>query len=395
MRITVYLTGGIADYKAVEVIRKLEKENHEVRVVMTKNAKHFITSHTLAALTKYPVLDDLWKKENESSIPHVHLARWTQLALVVPASADFIAKVANGIADDAATTTLLATGASKLVVPAMNDQMWDNPSTQRNIAQLKQDGIQIMEPVVGMLAEGYSAKGRMPEVDDIVNWVNQQIVSNKALSGKKVIVTAGGTIEAIDPVRYIGNRSSGKMGIAIAEAFSNVGADVSLIYGNISISLPQNPNIKLIHVESSEDMLQAVKEKFKDGDILVMAAAVADWRMEKVSDHKLKKQPNTNSLDLHLVKTKDILKEVGRSKKENQIVMGFAAETNDLIENATKKLQEKGADYIVANDVSKNVFGNDQDQITILKKEGERETWPRLSKVEIANKLVKMIKNAL
>lgn len=395
MRITVYLTGGIADYKAVEVIRKLEKENHEVRVVMTKNAKHFITSHTLAALTKYPVLDDLWKKENESSIPHVHLARWTQLALVVPASADFIAKVANGIADDAATTTLLATGASKLVVPAMNDQMWDNPSTQRNIAQLKQDGIQIMEPVVGMLAEGYSAKGRMPEVDDIVNWVNQQIVSNKALSGKKVIVTAGGTIEAIDPVRYIGNRSSGKMGIAIAEAFSNAGADVSLIYGNISISLPQNPNIKLIHVESSEDMLQAVKEKFKDGDILVMAAAVADWRMEKVSDHKLKKQPNTNSLDLHLVKTKDILKEVGRSKKENQIVMGFAAETNDLIENATKKLQEKGADYIVANDVSKNVFGNDQDQITILKKEGERETWPRLSKVEIANKLVKMIKNAL
>lgn len=392
MRITVYLTGGIADYKAVEVIRKLEKENHEVRVVMTKNAKHFITSHTLAALTKYPVLDDLWKKENESSIPHVHLARWTQLALVVPASADFIAKVANGIADDAATTTLLATGASKLVVPAMNDQMWDNPSTQRNIAQLKQDGIQIMEPVVGMLAEGYSAKGRMPEVDDIVNWVNQQIVSNKALSGKKVIVTAGGTIEAIDPVRYIGNRSSGKMGIAIAEAFSNAGADVSLIYGNISISLPQNPNIKLIHVESSEDMLQAVKEKFKDGDILVMAAAVADWRMEKVSDHKLKKQPNTNSLDLHLVKTKDILKEVGRSKKENQIVMGFAAETNDLIENATKKLQEKGADYIVANDVSKNVFGNDQDQITILKKEGERETWPRLSKVEIANKLVKMIK---
>lgn len=395
MRITVYLTGGIADYKAVEVIRKLEKENHEVRVVMTKNAEQFITSHTLAALTKYPVLDDLWKRENESSIPHVHLARWTQLALVVPASADFMAKVANGIADDAATTTLLATGAPKLVVPAMNDQMWDNPATQRNIVQLKQDGIQIMEPVVGMLAEGYSAKGRMPEVDDIVNWVNQQIMSNKALFGKKVIITAGGTIEAIDPVRYIGNRSSGKMGIAIAEAFSNAGADVSLIYGNISISLPQNPNINLIHVESSEDMLQAVKEKFKDGDILVMAAAVADWRMEKVSDHKLKKQQNTDSLDLHLVKTKDILKEVGRSKKENQIVMGFAAETNDLIENATKKLQEKGADYIVANDVSKDVFGNDQDQVTILKKEGEKETWSRMSKVEIANKLVKMIKNAL
>lgn len=395
MRITVYLTGGIADYKAVEVIRKLEKENHEVRVVMTKNAEHFVTSHTLAALTKYPVLDDLWKRENESSIPHVHLARWTQLVLVVPASANFMAKVANGIADDAATTTLLATGAPKLVVPAMNDQMWDNPATQRNITQLKQDGIQIMEPVVGMLAEGYSAKGRMPEVDDIVNWVNQQIVSHKPLSGKKVIVTAGGTIEAIDPVRYIGNRSSGKMGIAIAEAFSNAGADVSLIYGNISIPLPHNPNINLIHVESSEDMLQAVKEKFKDGDILVMAAAVADWRMEKVSDHKLKKQQDTNSLDLHLVKTKDILKEMGQGKKENQIVIGFAAETNDLIENATKKLQEKGADYIVANDVSKDVFGNDQDQVTILKKEGEKENWPRMSKVEIANKLVEMIKNIL
>ncbi|WP_172993663.1 bifunctional phosphopantothenoylcysteine decarboxylase/phosphopantothenate--cysteine ligase CoaBC, partial [Lactobacillus helveticus] len=365
-RITVYLTGGIAAYKAVQVVRNLEKQGHEVRIVMTKNAEHFVTTNTLAALTKYPVLDDLWEKANEASIPHVHLARWSQLALIVPATANFISKMANGIADDTASTTILATKAPKLVVPAMNDQMWNNPATQRNIALLKGDGIHVMEPATGMLAEGYAAKGRMPEPEDITAWVQDILDENKILKNKTIVVTAGGTQEAIDPVRFIGNRSSGKMGIAIAQKAAEAGAQVKLIYGNVTIPLPKANNIELIHASSSEAMLKAVEDKFQHADVLIMAAAVADWRMEKVADHKLKKNPEQDTLSLTLVKTKDILHEVSSHKKANQVVVGFAAETNDLLKNAEKKLKNKGADMIVANDVSNNVFGNDQDQVVIL-----------------------------
>lgn len=395
-RITVYLTGGIAAYKAVQVVRNLEKQGHDVWVVMTKNAEHFVTTNTLAALTKYPVLDDLWEKENEASIPHVHLARWSQLALVVPATANFISKMANGIADDAASTTILATKAPKLVVPAMNDQMWNNPATKRNISLLKRDGVHVMEPATGMLAEGYVAKGRMPEPEEITAWVENILNQNKILKNKTVIVTAGGTQEAIDPVRFIGNRSSGKMGIAIAQEAADAGAQVKLIYGNVSVELPKAGNIELIHAASSEEMLTAVKREFEQGDALVMAAAVADWRMAKVADHKLKKDPEQNTLSLTLVKTKDILREVARHKKVNQVVVGFAAETNDLLKNAQKKLMSKGADMIVANDVSKNVFGNDQDQVVILEQNNTRiDKWPLMSKQAIAKGLVKKIADKL
>lgn len=397
MKITVYITGGIAAYKAVIVVRNLEKMGHEVRVVMTKNAEKFVSSQTFAALTKSPVLDNLWNKENEAKIPHVELARWTELALVVPASADFIAKMANGIADDAATTTLLATGAPKIVVPAMNDQMWLNPATQRNLAQLKLDGVKIMAPVVGALAEGYSAKGRMPEPEDIVSYVTEIINENKGqpLAGKKVVVTAGGTREAIDPVRYIGNNSSGKMGIALATQAAQAGAEVVLIYGNVSVSLPQQNNIRLVAAPSSEDMLISVKKEFKNADSLIMAAAVADWRTKKVADHKLKKQKDQKELNLTLVKTTDILKEVSQKKRPGQIVIGFAAETNDLLKNAKKKLNEKGADYIVANDVSKGIFGNDNDQVTILQKNAENLSWPTMSKKKIAKKLIYFLSEQL
>ena len=395
-RITVYLTGGIAAYKAVQVVRNLEKQGHDVWVVMTKNAEHFVTTNTLAALTKYPVLDDLWEKENEASIPHVHLARWSQLALVVPATANFISKMANGIADDAASTTILATKAPKLVVPAMNDQMWNNPATKRNVSLLKRDGVHVMEPATGMLAEGYVAKGRMPEPEEITAWVENILNQNKILKNKTVIVTAGGTQEAIDPVRFIGNRSSGKMGIAIAQEAADAGAQVKLIYGNVSVELPMAGNIELIHAASSEEMLTAVKREFEQGDALVMAAAVADWRMAKVADHKLKKDPEQNTLSLTLVKTKDILREVARHKKANQVVVGFAAETNDLLKNAQKKLMSKGADMIVANDVSKNVFGNDQDQVVILEQNNTRiDKWPLMSKQAIAKGLVKKIADKL
>lgn len=387
-KVAVYMTGGIAMYKAVQVVRNLEKEGHEVRVIMTKNAERFVTSNTLAALTKYPVLDNLWSKENEASVPHVHLARWTELALVVPATANFIAKMANGIADDAASTTMLATSAPILIVPAMNDQMWNNPATQRNLQFLKNNQVQIMEPAVGMLAEGYAAKGRMPEPDQISAWVEDLLNKKEILKGKTIVVTAGGTEEAIDPVRFIGNRSSGKMGIAIAQAAANMGAKVKLVYGNVTIPLPQDKNIELFPAPSSEDMLMQVKQEFNRSDILIMAAAVADWRMKKVADHKLKKQADQDTLELTLVKTKDILREVAKQKNPDQVVVGFAAETNDLLKNAEKKLREKGADMIVANDVSQNVFGSDKDKVTILRQNGTIEEWPEMSKKEIANKLL-------
>lgn len=387
-KVTVYMTGGIATYKAVQVVRNLEKEGHEVRVIMTKNAERFVTSNTLAALTKYPVLDNLWSKENEASVPHVHLARWTELALVVPATANFIAKMANGIADDAASTTMLATSAPILIVPAMNDQMWNNPATQRNLQFLKNNQVQVMEPAVGMLAEGYAAKGRMPEPDQISAWVEDLLNKKEILKGKTIVVTAGGTEEAIDPVRFIGNRSSGKMGIAIAQAAANMGAKVKLVYGNVTIPLPQDKNIELFPAPSSEDMLMQVKQEFNRSDILIMAAAVADWRMKKVADHKLKKQADQDTLELTLVKTKDILREVAKQKNPDQVVVGFAAETNDLLKNAEKKLREKGADMIVANDVSQNVFGSDKDKVTILRQNGTIEEWPEMSKKEIASKLL-------
>ena len=392
-KVAVYMTGGIAMYKAVQVVRNLEKAGHEVRVIMTKNAEHFVTTNTLAALTKYPVLDDLWSKENEGSIPHVHLARWTELALVVPATANFIAKMANGIADDAASTTILATAAPKLVIPAMNDQMWNNPATQRNLQFLKGNQVQIMEPAVGMLAEGYAAKGRMPEPDQISTWVEDLLNKKEILKGKTIVVTAGGTEEAIDPVRFIGNRSSGKMGIAIAQAAANMGAKVKLVYGNVTIPLPQNKNIELFPAPSSEDMLMQVKQEFNRSDILIMAAAVADWRMKKVADHKLKKQADQATLELTLVKTKDILREVAKQKNPDQVVVGFAAETNNLLKNAEKKLREKGADMIVANDVSQNVFGSDKDKVTILRQNGTIEEWPEMSKKEIASKFLIYMNN--
>ena len=390
-RITIYMTGGIADYKAVNVIRDLEKAGHQVRIVMTKNAEHFVTTNTLAALTKYPVLDDLWSKENEASIPHVHLARWTELALVLPATANFIAKMATGIADDAASTTILATSAPKLVVPAMNDQMWNNPATQRNIAFLKEYGVKIMEPAVGMLAEGYAAKGRMPEPEAITAWVKDYFKRHNILQGKNIVITAGGTKEAIDPVRFIGNRSSGKMGIALATEAAAIGAEVKLIYGSVNVPLPQNQKITLIHASSSEDMLDAVKKEFKDSNALIMAAAVADWRMQHVADHKLKKHANQQTLTLTLVKTADILHEVASHKQQGQVVVGLQAETNDLLQNAEKKLVSKGADMIVANDVSKNVFGDDEDQVTILQKNNPAERWPKMSKHQVAQKLLQQI----
>lgn len=389
-RIAVYLTGGIAVYKAVSVVRNLQKRGHQVRVVMTQNAEKFVTSQTLAALTKEEVLDDLWGKENEARIPHIELADWSELALVVPATANFLAKMAWGLADDAASTTILASSCPKIVVPAMNNHMLANPAVARNLAQLKADGVMVLEPKVGMLAEGYQGKGRMPEPDEITDYVCEKLSPQNTLRGKRVIVTAGGTREAVDPVRYLGNRSSGKMGIAIADEFAKAGAQVDLVIGNIDIAIPNNELIKVYQVTSTEDMLAQVEKLFSASDCLVMAAAPADFKLKNSINQKIKKKPGQTDLVLELRQTPDILKTMGK-RKDQQIVVGFAAETENLLVNAQAKLERKHADMIVANDVSSGVFGSDKNQVYILQKGLEPVSWPEMTKKGIAKRLVNLI----
>ncbi|QNQ82521.1 bifunctional phosphopantothenoylcysteine decarboxylase/phosphopantothenate--cysteine ligase CoaBC [Lactobacillus sp. PV012] len=388
MKVAVYITGGIAAYKAVYFIRLLQKNGHQVRIAMTQNSKNFIGSQTLAALTKYSVLDDLWSKENESKISHIELADWAQAAVVIPADANIIGKMANGLADDAVSTALLATSASKFIVPAMNVHMWENEAVKRNIKTLKEDGINILEPTSGQLAEGYNGKGRMPEPEQVYQWWENYFEKKLPLKGKRVLVTAGGTREQIDPVRFIGNNSSGKMGIALAQAASQLGAEVDLIYGQISTRLPQEENIKLYSIKSTEELLKKVQALFKRDNILIMAAAPADFRVKNYSEQKIKKKVDVDNLRLELEKTPDILKSMGEQKKQGQIIIGFAAETNNLIENAQKKLLSKNADYIIANDVSQGVFGSNQNKVTILSKKGEIKPLPKMDKFQLAKKLL-------
>ncbi|KRM46303.1 phosphopantothenoylcysteine decarboxylase phosphopantothenate-cysteine ligase [Limosilactobacillus vaginalis DSM 5837 = ATCC 49540] len=314
---------------------------------------------------------------------------------MLPATANIIGKMANGIADDAVSTTLLATAAPKIVVPAMNTNMWNNPAVQRNVAQLKQDGVTIIEPAVGMLAEGYRGKGRLPEPAEIISQLRSIIKSSITgiLRGKKVLITAGGTREAIDPVRFIGNRSSGKMGIAIAKAAADAGATVELVLGQISIAQPVNPQISIYQVGSTEEMQKKVTELFPAADILIMAAAVADFRPARVANQKIKKQDDQEQLELQLVKTTDILKTVAEKKRADQFVVGFAAETADLVQNANKKLKSKNADMIIANSVAGNngAFGSDLNQVTILQLGTEPVQWSRMTKTEVAIKLIQLL----
>lgn len=389
--ITVYLSGSIAAYKGVEVVRGLQKAGHTVRTVMTKAAAKLVGPATLAALTKAPVLVDLW--DQTSPIPHIELADWTDLAVVVPASADLLAKMANGLADDAASTTLLATAAPKVVVPAMNSHMWAAAPTQRNLAQLKRDGVRVIEPVTGRLAEGYQGKGRLPEPAAIVDMVQRLLTQSHQLAGRKIVVTAGGTREAIDPVRYIGNRSSGKMGVALAKAAAEAGGQVTLIAGQVSVPLPAQGNIQVVRAFSTEEMLDQVQNAFPDAAALVMAAAVADYRPVQAAAQKVKKNHDHANRTLELTETVDILKTVAQAKKPGQVIVGFAAETENLLANAQKKLAGKNADMIVANSVSgpHGAFGSSQDQVTILTKDQAPDRWPLQSKTKVAERLVQKI----
>lgn len=384
--VTVVVSGGIASYKALILIRSLMKQGAIVRVAMTAHAAEFVTPLTFQTLTQQPVVLDEFTTTDPMHVVHVELADWTDVMVLVPATANLIAKVANGIADDAATTTILATTAPKFVVPAMNSHMYANPATQRNLQQLMADGLHVLTPATGMLAEGYVGQGRLPEPDVILAWLTDQLIQQSTdlpLARQHVVVTAGGTREALDPVRYISNRSSGKMGYALAQVAREMGAEVTLISAATNLMAPIG--VTVVPVSSAAELLAAVTEVFTTADILVMAAAVSDYRPVASADQKIKKPANHADLNLQLTETPDILK-VLATQKQSQYVIGFAAETQDLLINANRKLTSKKLDLLVANDVSKPGvgFNGDTNQVTLLRPDHEPVTTALATKTAIA-----------
>ncbi|WP_395392489.1 bifunctional phosphopantothenoylcysteine decarboxylase/phosphopantothenate--cysteine ligase CoaBC [Fructilactobacillus sanfranciscensis] len=393
-KIVLYVTGSIAAYKAVYLLRLFQKQGADVKVVMTPFAEKFVSQLTFASLAKCPVYSESNFTNHGETIDHIELAKWADISVVAPASADFIAKMANGIADNFALTTLLATDTSKYVVPAMNDVMLNNFATRKNIENLEQNGIKILNPEYGRLAEGYKAKGRMIEPEEIVQTIYASD-NPKLLSGKNVLITAGGTIEDIDPVRYISNRSTGKMGYALADVAVKQGANVTLISANCHLQVPEN--INFIKVKTSDELKNSILTKLPKNDVLIMAAAVSDFKPVHVAKQKIKKSDDSNELVLHLQKTDDILKLVADQKKANQVIIGFAAETNDVKRNAKLKLEKKHLDLIVLNDVSnqKIGFGSDDNQVTIMNKNGILKQTGIESKEKIAKTIINVIKQQL
>ena len=392
--VTVFVTGGIAAFKAATLVRLFVKAGANVEVAMTKSACEFITPLTFQVLTKNKVHTDTFDEDEASKVQHIHLADKTDVAVVVPATANTIAKMANGIADNFVTSTLLATTAPIYVAPAMNEHMWENPATVRNVEQLKADGKVIIEPAVGFLAEGYNGKGRLPEPEEIfeqVTFFESRRAYGSPLKGKTVLITAGGTKERIDPVRYISNDSSGKMGYALAKAASVLGAEVQLVSTTKQLKVPFG--VSVTYVESAREMEEVVTAQFPTTDVAVMVAAVSDYYVANRSDQKIKKQHNESGLKLELAENPDILKGLGHSKKEGQVVIGFAAETEKVLEYAVAKLEKKKADAIIANDVSSlNIgFNTDNHQVTILTKDGKQIPLPECSKDALALEIWKTL----
>ena len=382
--ILIGVTGGIAAYKVVEVVSRLKKLGAEVRVVMTRAAAEFVAPRTFQEITKNPVSVEMFAGAINFHVEHIALANFADVVLIAPATANFLAKAAHGIADDLLTTTILATPAPLLVAPSMNTKMLEHPATQKNIEILQSRGVKIIDSEIGLLACGTSGKGRLAEPENICEEIIK-FFAPKILKGKKILVTAGGTIEPIDPVRFICNRSSGKMGFEIAKAAKNHGAEVILIAGNTTVDAPAN--VKFIKVETAEQMREEVIEEFDFVDAVIMSAAVSDYRVKNVAAQKIKK--DNENLTLELVKNPDILKELGQRKK-NQLLVGFAAETQNVIDYAKNKIVEKNLDFIVANDVSKEGagFAVDTNIISIINRAGEIENFPKMTKSELAEKII-------
>ncbi|MGK4058213.1 bifunctional phosphopantothenoylcysteine decarboxylase/phosphopantothenate--cysteine ligase CoaBC [Loigolactobacillus coryniformis] len=388
--VALYVSGGIAAYKAAYLVRELVRQGAEVRVVETAGAQAFVTPLTFQTLSKHTVYTDRFAQLAPDEVAHIELADWTEIALVAPATADLIAKMAQGLADDFASTALLATTVPKFVAPAMNVHMWENPATQRNVATLKADGVEIIEPATGFLAEGYSGKGRFPEPTAIVAAVTAKLLAQATdlpLHGQSVLVTAGGTRERLDPVRYLTNDSSGKMGYALATAARDLGAQVTLISAPTMLTVPAG--VAYVGVDSAEAMRSALLARYQTAQMVIMAAAVADFRPVTVADNKIKK--TTADYTLTLTKNPDILAELGQQKQQ-QFLIGFAAETQHLLTYAQKKLASKRVDMIVANDVSSAHagFNHDTNEVTILQPNVEPQTLPLASKQVIAQQILQI-----
>ena len=384
----VGVSGGIAAYKACEVISRLQKTGASITVVMTEHAHKFITPLTLGSLARGQVLSDLFA-EKPGGITHINVAQEADIIVVVPATANILAKAAHGIADDLLSTILLATSAPVFFAPAMNVKMYQHPATQDNIKTLKSRDCKFIEPATGVLACGDIGPGRLAQIDDIIIAIENILMPVHDYAGKHVMVTAGCTHEQIDPVRYLANHSSGKMGYAIAKAARDRGAKVTLISGPTALDKPDG--VEVIAITSAQQMYDAVLKIFPQTDIVIKAAAVADYRLQNPASYKIKKE--NECLTLQLIKNPDILKELGARKESHQLLVGFAAETNQVEDYARKKLLDKNLDAIVANDVAVPGigFGSDDNSVTIFLKDGTKTELPKMSKTKVANKILDKI----
>ncbi|MEM7195304.1 MAG: bifunctional phosphopantothenoylcysteine decarboxylase/phosphopantothenate--cysteine ligase CoaBC [Pseudomonadota bacterium] len=368
-RVLVGVTGGIAAYKSPELVRRLRDRGCEVRVVLTEGGKNFITALTLQAVSGYPVHEHLLDSDAESGMGHIELARWADDIVVAPATANFLAKIAHGTADDLLSTLILATTARVAVAPAMNQQMWSHPATQKNLQAVRDLGVEIIGPGQGDQACGEVGPGRMTEPDDIAQRIAGDGIPQR-LSGRKVLLTAGPTWEALDPVRGITNHSSGKMGYALAQAAADMGAIVTIVSGPVSLSAPEG--VDVVPVQSAQNMLDAVMKRVTETDVFIAVAAVADYRPADVSEQKIKKSDSADTMSITMVKNPDILASVGE-QSERPVTVGFAAETENLLQNARKKLKSKNVDMIVANSVSgeESAFGSDRNRVTLVTPSGD------------------------
>ncbi|MFP4313205.1 MAG: bifunctional phosphopantothenoylcysteine decarboxylase/phosphopantothenate--cysteine ligase CoaBC [Alphaproteobacteria bacterium] len=385
--ILLVITGGIAAYKSLELIRLIRKDGGKVRCILTKGGAQFVTPLSVSALCEEEVYTDLWSLKDESEMGHIRLSREADAIIIAPASADFLAKMTHGMASDLATTTLLAADKPALIAPAMNHKMWGHPATQKNIDTLKSYGHSIIGPDEGDMACGEFGLGRMVEPENILTAL-KEFFFEKPLKGYKALVTSGPTYEPIDPVRFLGNRSSGKQGHAIAQALAEAGADVTLISG--PVSLPAPPNVHTISVQTARDMLEACEDALP-ADIAICAAAVSDWAVQNPSADKIKKREDASPPTLDLHENPDILKTISTHANRPDLVIGFAAETNDLQANAKAKLDKKKCDWILANDVSdEKVFGQNTNHIHLINIKNS-DDWGLMSKEAIARKLVNTI----
>lgn len=384
-RIVVGVSGGIAAYKACDLVSKLSKKDYEVKVILTKHAEKFVSKLTFEALCHNYVETDLFDESNEDPIAHITLAKWADLMIIVPATANIIAKVTHGISDDLLSTTFLACNKHKMICPAMNTQMYENPITQKNIQACKDLGYQILDPVVGHLACNDTGRGKMIEPADIVEAIDNYFNTSNKLSEKTVLISAGPTQEAMDPVRFISNHSSGKQGYAIAKAAKAMGANVILVSG--PVQLEKIEGIQTIDVTSALDMFEAIKQNADKADYIIMAAAVSDYRPENIAEHKIKKSDDT--IEMTFVKNPDILAYLGQCKTKKQIICGFAMETQDLDRNAKEKLEKKNCDMLIANNlfVSGAGFQTDTNIVSLLTKDSI-EHLPKLSKEELGQKIL-------